>query len=100
MEVGRGRTGAFSFSRSDTIGVYELTDPAQPDTIHRVAVNLFDDVESNIPPLRELQIDDHVAVQAARGVERARRETWKILAVCELVVLLLEWYIYNRRVYL
>lgn len=100
LEVGRGRTGAFSFSRSDRIGIYELTDPAKPDTTHRVAVNLFDETESDIPPLPELQIDEHVKVAGTKGVERARRETWKWLAVLALIVLMVEWYIYNRRVYL
>ena len=100
LEVGRGRSGAFSFSRSDHIGVYELTDPAKPDTTHRVAVNLFDEVESDIPPLPDLQIDEHVKVAGTKGVERARREAWKLLAVLALIVLMVEWYIYNRRVYL
>lgn len=101
LEVGRGRTGAFTFTANNDTGVYELTDPLKPDTTHRVAVNLFDEVESNIVPVQELQIDEHVKVAASqRGVERTRREAWKILVILALVVLLVEWYIYNRRVYL
>ena len=100
LEVGRGRTGAFTFTANNNIGIYELVDPAKPDVTHRVAVNLFDEVESNIQPVPELQIDEHVRVASSRGVERTRREAWKILVMLALVVLVVEWYIYNRRVYL
>jgi hypothetical protein len=34
------------------------------------------------------------------GQEPARQELWKWLLGAGLVVLLCEWYIYNRRVYL
>lgn len=101
LEAGRGRTGAFAFTANNDIGIYELVDPAQADTTHRVAINLFDEVESNIAPVSELQIDEHVKVAATtRGVERTRREAWKVLVGLALVVLVIEWYIYNRRVYL
>lgn len=100
LEVGRGRTGAFSFAAQNNIGIYELSDPAKPDATYRVPVNLFDEIESNITPIQELQMDEHVKVGASRGIQRTRREAWKWLAMLALVVLVVEWYIYNRRVYL
>lgn len=100
LEVGRGRSGAFSFTAKNDIGIYELTDPAVPDVTHRVAVNLFDEVESNIPPVQELKLDEHVKVAGSAGVQRTRKESWKYLVLLALIVLLAEWYIYNRRVYL
>ena len=45
-------------------------------------------------------MDDHVTVGSSKGVQRVRREAWKLLAILALVVLVVEWYIYNRRVYL
>ena len=42
----------------------------------------------------------YVEVKAETRWEPARRETWKFLLVVALGVLLFEWYIYNRRVYL
>ena len=99
-DVGRGRSGAFTFTARNNIGVYQLTDAAAPDKKHRVAVNLFDETESNIAPLPELKLDEHVSAVTTKGVQRTRREAWKILVVLVLLVLLAEWYIYNRRVYL
>jgi hypothetical protein len=98
-EIGRGRTGAFAFGGSEKVGVYELQDPANPTRIHRVAVNLFDEIESNIPPVPELQTE-YEKIEGSRGVERTRREAWKPILLLALAVLLIEWYVYNRRVYL
>ena len=77
----------------------ELRDPANPKKIHRVAVNLFDEIESNIPPVPELQTE-YEKIEGTRGVERTRREAWKLILLLALGVLLVEWYVYNRRVYL
>ena len=41
----------------------------------------------------------HVEVTGQSHWEPARRELWRILLLAALGVLLLEWYIYNRRVY-
>lgn len=104
VEVGRGRTGAFAFSNADKIGIYELRDEANADeeaATYRVALNLFDDVESDIVPVDELALDEEHAISGeSRGVERTRRDTWKWIALLALAVLATEWYIYNRRVYL
>lgn len=100
LKVGRGRTGAFSFTANNNTGIYELTDPKKADVTHRVPVNLFDDVESNLPPVMELAMDEHVKISGKVATARVRREAWKWLAILALLVLLVEWYIYNRRVYL
>jgi len=42
--------------------------------------------------------DSKVAGQTGR--EPARRDAWKLLVLAALAVLLFEWYIYNRRVYI
>jgi hypothetical protein len=39
-------------------------------------------------------------VEGETAFEPSRFETWKYLLVLALGVLLFEWYIYNRRVYL
>ena len=101
QQVGRGRTGAFAFSTADRVGIYELTDAARSDQVHRIAVNLFDDTESRIQPVNEIPLDEGVAISSDnRAVERTRKESWKWLTLLCLAVLLAEWYIYNRRVYL
>jgi hypothetical protein len=41
-----------------------------------------------------------VDVKAEVGRAPTRKEIWKAVLACALAVLVIEWYIYNRRVYL
>ncbi len=92
------QSGSFHFSQTDEPGPYEVR--AGSDTIERFTVNLFDPLESNIRPAKEKSIQiGSVSVQADSGYEPIRQETWKWLLVLALAVLLIQWYIYNRRVY-
>ena len=93
----RGKDGAFHFSQTDELGPYDVSDGS--NTIERFTVNLFDELESNIRPAKEqsLQIGN-ASVTTEAGMEPVRRETWKWLLLAALVVLLAEWYIYNRHV--
>jgi hypothetical protein len=63
-------------------------------------VNLFDPVESasRPDPNPTIKVGD-VKVKGETGWEPGRREIWKWLVLTGLVVLLVEWYIYIRRVY-
>jgi hypothetical protein len=95
-EVGRGKLNAFHFSGTSEVGVYEVLEKGKA-TGH-FAVNLFDPLESNLPPRPELKIGDtKVAGKTER--EPARYDAWKLVLLAALAVLLFEWYIYNRRVY-
>ena len=42
----------------------------------------------------------YVEVKGKPGWQGARRELWKALLLGALGILALEWYVYNRRVYL
>jgi hypothetical protein len=105
------RTGedVFQFHDTQRLGVYEVR--RRDQVIERFAVNLFDRQESDVR-LRPAQDSSaqtiraadirigHVDVAAATGRAPARKEIWKVVLACALVVLVFEWYIYNRRVYL
>jgi hypothetical protein len=79
------------------LGVYEIDEANQP--VRRFAVNLFDSDETQIGARDDVQIG-YVEVEGEATWEGARRELWKVLLLVALGVLCLEWYIYNRRVYL
>jgi hypothetical protein len=62
-------------------------------------VNLFDSRESDLKPRAKIDLG-HEEVPGKGGLEPARKELWRWLLIAGLVVLVFEWYVYNRRVYL
>ncbi|HVX12822.1 MAG TPA: BatA and WFA domain-containing protein [Pirellulales bacterium] len=96
LDVARGKLNAFHFSATSSTGVYEVREKGK--ATGNFAVNLFNPLESNLPPRQELKIGDtQVAGKALR--EPVRYDAWKLILWTALAILLLEWYIYNRRVY-
>jgi von Willebrand factor type A domain/Aerotolerance regulator N-terminal len=107
--VERSDQGTFPFTATNQPGVYLVRQGAA--VIDRFAVALFDRAESKIgvQPTQDAESQTvrpadirigHVNVAATTDRAPSRREIWKVLLACALFVLLLEWYIYNRRVYL
>jgi hypothetical protein len=86
----------FIFGNTELLGIYTV---GRDDQVTRhFAVNLLDPQESNIEPRTEIQIGTE---RVAAGQERRQpREMWKGILVLALILLLLEWYIYNRRIYI
>ncbi len=107
--VTRNAQQKYAYQAAAVPGVYEVLDGGQ--VIQRFAVNLFDGQESDIR-LRTQPNDDpndnveqiadirigYNEVQATRAP--ARQEIWRPLLLLALGVLMIEWYVYNRRVYL
>jgi hypothetical protein len=89
----------FGFSDTRNLGAYDVFEGDK--LVQRFTVNLFDPLESDIRPREENTIRiGYVDVEGETAFEPSRFELWKYLLVLALGVLLLEWYIYNRRVYL
>ena len=97
-----------SFHETGQLGVYRVSD--QKQLITSFAVNMFDREESDIRLRVSQEPEDgvkvveslsigYVDVSAESPSSSVRRELWKLLLLGALVVLVLEWYIYNRRVY-
>ncbi len=99
----------FQYHDTRQLGVYEVRQGDQ--VTERFAVNLFDRQESDIR-VRLAEDSDaevtraadirigHSEIEAEEGRTPARKEVWKAVLACALAVLVFEWYIYNRRVYL
>jgi hypothetical protein len=95
QKVQRDGRPEFLFTNTDLLGVYQVE--RDDGIVRSFAVNLLDPNESNIEPRAELKIGTNT-VEA--GQERRQpRELWKWIAVGALILLLVEWYIYNRRIY-
>src|SRR5204862_4514886 len=93
--LNRGSRADFSFGRTDRLGVYKVTWNDQWQ--RSFAVNLLDPEESNLEPRKSISIGSEKVL--AGKDRRQPRELWKWLVLLALALLLAEWYIYNRRVY-
>jgi len=89
----RGNRPDVAFSGTDTLGVYTAE---WGDQSRRFAVNLFDAEESNLAPQRQFKIGDTTIT--AGEARKQPLELWKYAIGFGLAVVLLEWWIYNRRV--
>jgi hypothetical protein len=96
VSLGRSSNGSYEFLDTQRLGVYKA---AIGDLVRRFAVNLFDESESRIAPVAKIEIGA-VAAEDSSQLVASRRELWRPIALAAFVILLLEWYIYNRRVYL
>src|SRR5262249_9942540 len=93
--LNRGSRPDFSYSDTNQVGVYKVA--WNGEWQRSFAVNLLDPEESNLEPRTEIWVG---SVQVKAGTNRGQpRELWKWLVLGALVLLLAEWYIYNRRVY-
>src|SRR5262245_34185246 len=90
----RGTRSEFSYGGTHELGVYEATWENQT---RRFAVNLFDANESNIEPKPSVKIGE-TDIQAGPS-RRQPRELWRWAVAAGLIFLLVEWWIYNRRVH-
>ncbi len=95
VELREANLGRFSFTDTSELGVYEAAIEGKP--VQRFAVNLFQPIESDVRTRAEIKIG-RVPVQGQATAGASRRETWKVLLLGGLIVLVLEWYIYSRRV--
>lgn len=90
----RGTRAEFSYGGTTELGVYEASWEGQT---RRFAVNLFDPNESQIEPKPSVKIGE-TEVQAG-PTRKQPRELWRWAVAGALLFLLLEWWIYNRRVH-
>jgi hypothetical protein len=62
------------------------------------AVNLFSDAESDIRPVAEFHVGGE-KVASTSGTQRLDRPLWPLLVLAAAVVLFVEWFVYNKRMY-
>jgi hypothetical protein len=89
-------------------GVYEVSwsgqagplDRQEGATVKRLyAANLLDDYESNIAAANVLNLRDRDVSARSNGEIAADRKLWPWLLLAALAIILFEWFIYNRKVY-
>jgi len=109
--IGKTPQGTFLYNDANLTGIYHAK--WEPKGSQSFAVNQFDVRESDLAPRGLVpegtppdQADSYkikIGYNPVAGTQRtvvAPREWWKVLAVLALGFVCLEWYIYNRRVYI
>ncbi|MEM0914244.1 MAG: VWA domain-containing protein, partial [Planctomycetota bacterium] len=91
----RGSEGAAVVPQLERVGLYQASgEVAVP--FDRLAVNLLNDVESDIRPAEALIVGTTETAAVGRG-EAVRREVWPWFVWGALAVLLVEWLVYTAR---
>ena len=90
---------SFLFSKTQRSGVYEVSNPQNGEVDQRIAVNLMDSNESNLVVREDLNLGYSNLKRVASQVPQ-RKEFWPWLLVGSLILLMTEWIIYNRRVFI
>jgi len=90
----RGTRAEFSIGNTDRQGVYVA---AWDGGGRRFAVNLLDADESNLQPRPAIRVGAETV--AAGTPDKRPRELWKWFVLAALAVVVLEWWVYNKRVF-
>ncbi len=92
-----GDDNSFVFASTERSGIYTVREPGQ-SVDHLFPINLFDRRESNLKVRDDLDIGYEEISGSVANYKPARKDIWPWLVAAALVVLIVEWYIYNRRV--
>ena len=95
-EIKSGVSGSIRFPGTGRAGTYRLSIDGQPAKFF--AVNLLDPKESNIEPRRQIVLSGQPVQAEEHDLSRANVPLWPFLVGLALVLLCLEWIIYNRKV--
>jgi hypothetical protein len=91
--------GQAIYAATDALGIYTVEEFADGELLarHRYAVNLFAPGESTITAQRDLAVPQTSGASSTVSRERdGRQEFWRWVALAALIVLVLEWLVYQR----
>jgi len=96
VEVKSSPAGSIRFPGTDRVGPYSLSIPGQP--VKLFAVNLLDLHESNVEPQREIVLSGQAVQAQERALSRSNLPLWPFLVGLALLLVCLEWIVYNLKV--
>ncbi|HUO08928.1 MAG TPA: VWA domain-containing protein [Phycisphaerae bacterium] len=101
VSVIQAKDGAAEFPATDKVGFYTVTSPGGGGggggKTATFAVNLLSSTESNIQP-QSLQTASGAPVSESPSIATINLEVWPWVASAALAILVLEWWVYHRRI--
>jgi hypothetical protein len=97
--VSRGNQSQIVFTQTEIPGTYRVLVEGGKDPVEMFTVNLFSQRESNIATVPELSLGPE-NVAASKAITRSRSEFWRWLIAIGLLLLVVEWIVYNRRIFI
>jgi Ca-activated chloride channel homolog len=91
--------GQAIYADTDALGIYTVEELGANEVLarRRFAVNLFAPNESQVLAQRDLQITQTSGAQSTLSRERdGRQEFWRWVALAALIILIVEWLVYQR----
>jgi hypothetical protein len=95
--LNRGSRESFVYGRTEQVGVYTVKWNGEAKRLF--AVNLLDANESNLEPRPAEAITVGSGQLKSLSVVWTARDTWKWVALAAVFLLVVEWFIYNRRIF-
>ncbi len=86
------------YTQTDQTGFYQARPVGSDRLLQMFTVNLFSDRESDISPAPEVKIGTETVAAKPSQKDIVRIEYWRWLLALAIVILSIEWYLYNRRI--
>ncbi|MCE3018515.1 MAG: BatA and WFA domain-containing protein [Pirellula sp.] len=99
IELTRNNESRFTFTQTDQVGMYSVFADEMERPMERFCVNLFSGRESELTVASAIQMGAD-KIEATSNFVRARQELWRWILGVGLVVLMVEWVIFNRRIFI
>jgi len=96
LKIKTDSAGTISVPATERVGIYTLSPAGGAAKVF--AVNLLDQQESNIEPLRRLKLSGREVKAQQQTVARANVPLWPHLVGLALALVFLEWLVYNSKV--
>ncbi len=90
----------YVYASANQTGIYDVTNNNTNAADQLLAVNLLDPRESNLAVRDSLEIGYEEIVASIQETAKTRQEYWTWIILAALLVLLVEWYVYNRRAFI
>ncbi len=98
-KVARDKDGTYVYSQAEKSGIYRVEDAEDNEQVKMFAVNLTNASESQITVRDKLEIGFE-EIKGTAGRVPVRHEYWTWFALTALLILIVEWLVYNRRVFI